>query len=229
MAKSKLKIQARRLRRKGKSIKKIAKILGISVSTISLWCRDIELTPYQVQRLIEYSKDGAYRGRLKSASLKRAQRIKKIQFLTEKGRRDVGALSKREFFLAGIALYWGEGFKTEESGAGLACSDPRMVQFMIVWFKEFLKCNDEDIRLRLTLNEAYRAQERRIMNFWIKETGISSSGFHKTMYITSKNRKHYEKPKAYFGTLRIVICKSRDNLRYINGWVSGLRDGNLPG
>lgn len=48
MAKSKEKNKALKLRQQGESIKKIAKKLKIAKSTISLWCRDIELTPEQI-------------------------------------------------------------------------------------------------------------------------------------------------------------------------------------
>ena len=51
MAKSKEKLQALRLRRKGESIKKIAKLVKVSVSTASLWCHDVELTDSQIENL----------------------------------------------------------------------------------------------------------------------------------------------------------------------------------
>lgn len=39
------------LRRTGKSIKKIAKLLGVSVSIVSVWCREVELTEEQKEKL----------------------------------------------------------------------------------------------------------------------------------------------------------------------------------
>ncbi|MCF7865381.1 MAG: helix-turn-helix domain-containing protein [Candidatus Pacebacteria bacterium] len=47
MAKFEQKMQARSLREKGMSIKSIAKQLGVSVSSVSLWCRDIILSKEQ--------------------------------------------------------------------------------------------------------------------------------------------------------------------------------------
>ena len=44
MAKSAQKLQARTLRRQGKSIGEIAKIVGISKDSASHWCRDVALT-----------------------------------------------------------------------------------------------------------------------------------------------------------------------------------------
>jgi transcriptional regulator with XRE-family HTH domain len=47
MAKFQLKIQAREIRKKGISIVQIAKQLGVTKGSVSLWCRDIVLSPEQ--------------------------------------------------------------------------------------------------------------------------------------------------------------------------------------
>ena len=51
MAKPQEKLEARKLRRKGESIKVIAKKLQVSPSTVSTWCKDIKLSPIQVREL----------------------------------------------------------------------------------------------------------------------------------------------------------------------------------
>ena len=51
MAKSKQMLQARQLRKEGESIKVIAKKLSVSVSSVSVWCRDIELSKEQIESL----------------------------------------------------------------------------------------------------------------------------------------------------------------------------------
>jgi transcriptional regulator with XRE-family HTH domain len=44
--------EARTLRREqGQSIKEIARAVGVSCSSVSLWVRDIELTPAQIEAL----------------------------------------------------------------------------------------------------------------------------------------------------------------------------------
>ena len=43
--------QARRLRKEGKSVREITKILNVSKGSISRWVRDISLTSKQVERL----------------------------------------------------------------------------------------------------------------------------------------------------------------------------------
>ena len=70
MAKSAQRLEARRLRKeKGLGIRAIAQILGVSKNSASLWCREIELTKKQVDKLIENAKDKGEKGRLIGARL----------------------------------------------------------------------------------------------------------------------------------------------------------------
>jgi len=70
MAKSEQKIKARLLRKKGISIKTIAKELSVSTGSISSWCRDIPLTAKQILQL-QKNKTNPYYGR-------RGEYIKKV-------------------------------------------------------------------------------------------------------------------------------------------------------
>ena len=51
MAKFKERIQARKLRKDGKSVKEIAQSLNVSKGTVSLWVRDIILSVKQLERI----------------------------------------------------------------------------------------------------------------------------------------------------------------------------------
>lgn len=51
MAKSLLRLEARKLRKRGISVRRIAQTLGISKSTVSEWVRDIILTLEQLEML----------------------------------------------------------------------------------------------------------------------------------------------------------------------------------
>ena len=67
MAKFALRIQARELRRKGVSVKTIAKQLKISKGSASIWVRDIILSVEQLEALRQSSLSGAERGRLQNS------------------------------------------------------------------------------------------------------------------------------------------------------------------
>ena len=144
MAKSKEKIKARKLRKKGESIKKIANLLHVSVSTASLWCRDVELTDKQIENLRRRQTDPFYGKRLDYYLKKKKEFSSKLLNLKNEGIESIGSLSKREIFLIGVALYWGEGFK-KDSLAGLATLDINIAKFFIFWLNmkklwfEFIK------------------------------------------------------------------------------------------
>lgn len=63
LAKSSEKANARTLRRQGLSYREILQKVNVAKSSISLWCRDIQLTPRQRQLLEEKKRSGLEKGR----------------------------------------------------------------------------------------------------------------------------------------------------------------------
>ena len=75
MAKYKEKIEARKMRIGGISIDKIALKLKVSKSSVSLWCRNILLTPEQIE-IQQLKQQEAEREILKKASAFFAQEMR---------------------------------------------------------------------------------------------------------------------------------------------------------
>lgn len=67
MAKSKEKLEAINLRKKGQSIKYIAKTLSVSIGSVSLWCKDVVLTEEQLKILEIHGHDPNYGRRLQNS------------------------------------------------------------------------------------------------------------------------------------------------------------------
>ena len=162
MAKSNERKKARSFRRQGRSIKEIAKKLGVSPASIHKWCQDIRLTSQQRKKLDQRAFNALQRGRKKVAQNQRQKRLKEITNLKIKGIKEIGNLTKREFFLTGVALYWAEGFK-KDSRLGFANSDLKMVKFFLKWLTEICKVPKAEIRLRVGLNLSHKNR--------IKESG----------------------------------------------------------
>ena len=80
MSKSVQKIEARKLRSEGESIKKIARQLRVSVGSVSAWCRNVELSSAQKKALDDNARNPYYGGR--GIYLRRLK--KKIDSKTEK-------------------------------------------------------------------------------------------------------------------------------------------------
>lgn len=222
MAKSLLRLQARELRRNGWGIKTIANKLEVSSSTASLWCRDIELTAEQLKSLQVnahnpyFGKRGEY---IRKQMLTKENKVKK---LLQAGLRNIGKLTPRELFIAGVALYWAEGFK-KDNLVGFSNSDPSMIRFIMRWFQESLGVKKERLRFRLALNESYESKARIIEQYWQLLLGVNESQFQKTFFQKVKWQKIYDNPEEYHGVLRVRVSKSIDLLRKIYGQVEGLR------
>lgn len=218
MAKSQLRFQARELRASGLGIKIIAKKLGVSTSTVSLWCRDVILSPDAAQLLRTnarnpyYGKRGEYLQKIKQA------KENKIKKLFQLGLDEISILSPRELFIAGIALYWAEGFK-KDNLMGFSNSDPMMIR----WFKEVYDVDSNRLRFRLALNESYQAKANKIEKYWQNMLRVNKQQFQKTFFQKVKWQKAYDNPDEYHGVLRIRVAKSIDLLRKMYGQIEGLR------
>jgi len=222
MSKSVQKIRARELRKQGQSIKEIAKKLKVSPGSVSAWCRDIELTPKQTKILEERARDPYYGRRgIYLASLKRKQNLK-INKLIKKGAKEVGNLTKRELFLVGVALYWGEGFKKDKQ-AGIANQDPEIINMFIKWLQVCFGYRKTNLIARIIINSSHKGRADEIQHYWSKQTGIPMEQFRKPTLQTIIWKKKYENPNDYYGVLRIKVRKSTDFLRSIYGFIAGLK------
>lgn len=222
MAKFVEKIRARKLRKNGQSIKEIAKLLKVSVASVSNWCRDIKLTSEQIKILELHSKDPNYGRRLTYSLQQRMKRIEKTEKLFKEGEREIGILNKRELFLAGVALYWAEGFK-KDNQAGFSNMDPLMIKFFIKWLRECFNYSEDHLIFRVTANISYKDRIDDIHKYWSEVTGAQISKFQKPFFQKFTWKKVYENPDNYKGILRIKVRKSTDFLRKIYGWIEGLR------
>ncbi len=222
MAKFKEKIQARKLRRGGESVKEIARKLNVSPASVSIWCRDIALSKNQIKELERRSKDPNYGRRSRYlAEIKRKKDLK-IKNLLKEGIKEIDKLSERELFLIGTTLYWTEGFK-KDSQAGFANSDPGMIKLFLRWLYECCDYKSEDLSLRVTVNISHKNRIGDIQRYWSDITEISLVKFQKPFYQNVVWKKVYENPNNYYGVLRIKVRKSTDFLRKIHGWIEGLR------
>lgn len=158
--------QARQLRRAGLPLAEIAARLGVSKSSVSLWVRDVAFEP--LPRVT--------RGRRREPNALQRRRQAEIDRLVEEGRARIGRLSEREFLVAGVALYAGEGSKRDGSVI-FANSDPRMVVLFCSWLRHFFQIDESRLRVRLYLHQGLDLDGA--IAFWSEVTGIAASQFSK--------------------------------------------------
>ena len=213
--------QALELRKSGQSIRYIAKTLKISTSTASVWCKEIELTTEQKLKLNAKSTNTEL---LRSYAQKRhLDKVDRNDKAFSKANLEISELSNNELFLTGLALYWAEGFKNISEGrVGFCNSDPRMIKFMMAWFRNVLKIPDLDFTLRAEFNISHAQRQQEIENYWSVITGIPIDQFNKPYLQKSVLLRNYLNAATYYGVLRIRIRKSTHLLPKLRGWIEGL-------
>ena len=217
-----LKLRVQTLRRQGLSYGAILSKVRISKDTISRWCRDIVLTKDQKLRLIGNKIFGQQKGSLIAAENKRKARIAKTRDILRYTKKELGRVTKRDRFLAGIALYAAEGSKGE---GGFSNSDPSIIRFMMQWFRRFFELPLSKFRGAVWLHEGL--DEKGAKQFRSKVTGIPLDQFHKT-YIAEdkKDSRKIRKNIHKFGVFAIRFTDAEKH-RHIMGWISAMFRGRI--
>lgn len=160
-------------RRKGRSYSQIKKKLQVSKSTLSLWLREYPLSEKRIQQLQGRSGKRIESFR-KTMQRKRDDRLKKV-YLEEK--KILLPLTKRELYLTGLFLYWGEGLKASSAMVSVSNSDPQVMKFFVYWLTKILDIPKSILRVRLHLYKDMDI-DRKTM-FWSKKLKIPSVQFNK--------------------------------------------------
>jgi Helix-turn-helix domain len=206
--------QARRLRATGLPMAEIAARLGVSKSSISLWVRDVPFEP----------RPGPARGRRRSPNALQQRKQAEIDRLLAEGRDRVGRLSEREFLVAGIALYAGEGSKGDGSII-FANSDPRMVAFFCSWLRHFFRIDESRLRVRIYLHQGLDLAAATA--FWSEVTGVPESQFLKPYRAAADPSIRHA--KHVHGCVGVRYSCSVTHRSIMGLVVALLRDAAIPG
>lgn len=214
------KMKAIELRKRGKSYSEILSEIKIAKSTLSLWLREVRLSVPQKQRLTEKRLAAAKKG----GDVKRSYRIAITKKIEREAVSEIGKVTERELFLIGTALYWAEGSKQKinhsiSQPVVFSNSDVQMIKVFLSWLRVIHVKND-DIKFSIYLHETARFQSEEIRKYWSKSLKLSINRFEKIYFKKgSSNSFRKNKGKGYVGQLRIVIKKSTNLSRQINGWA----------
>lgn len=218
------KILAQNLRRKGLSYKEILQHVSVSKDTLSRWCKDIQLTEEQKERLLQNKQFGQKKGSLVAAENKRKKRISTTLAIHHQAKKEVGQLSDRDKFLLGVALYAGEGYKMDGK-VGFTNADPKIIAFMVNWFLRFGEISEGKIRGAIWLHEGLNEEQAK--DFWSQLTGIPLQQFHKTYIAKNKmDSKKIRKNLHEYGIFSIRIADSQLH-RKIMGWIYASFDDKI--
>jgi hypothetical protein len=154
--------------------------LGIPKGTLSGWFRNEE-----------WSKDIALKNSRPSAetisarnATRRASRQAQDEFLKKQARSSFAACWPEPVFVAGLALYWGEGDKRTRHQVRITNTDPGIIRS----FQGFLKKYGGNLGTRIWISLIiYEDLDRRACeSFWQEESGIAPERFHRTVVIKGR-------------------------------------------
>lgn len=186
------------LRKKEMSYSQIKKILGVSKSTLSDWLRDYPLSKKRISELRGRNEKRIERFR---ETWRKKRQVRLDQFY-DQAKKEYLPLTKREMFIAGLFLYWGEGSKSTYDKVCLSNSDPQVIKFTLYWLTKALEVARADIRVYLQLYKDM--DQKKITNFWSKELNISKSQFGKP-YIKESTRIHIDHKGFGYGTCNLIV------------------------
>jgi DNA-binding transcriptional MerR regulator len=215
MARHKDRELALKLRRNGLSYSDIKTRLNVSKSTLSLWLRDLPLTRERINELRSNSPRRIERYR-ETMRLKKETRLSAV---FKKAQKDIGSLSKREIFIAGLFLYWGEGGKTKPYTISLTNTDPNMIRFYMLWLKEL---GVPLSKIKVCLHLYSDMDIHKATQFWSDILHIPKTQF-RTPHI-----KKVDSSKVFYrgygqGTCNIIL-DNRDMSEYVLQALSYIRE-----
>jgi transcriptional regulator with XRE-family HTH domain len=197
--------QARELRAQAWTLADIATELGVSKSSVSLWVRDVEFVPNPRRRTRP--------PRVSSLHLRKLEEIERLDAAAVV---EIGQMTDREFLMAGIALYAGEGSKTD-GAIKFANTNPALVDFFLVWLRRFFVVDESRLRVNLYLHEGLDLDAA--VEYWSRLTRIPASQFAKPYRaVADPTRRH---SKHVMGCATIAYCCTTDHRR-VMGFVRAL-------
>lgn len=205
------------MRKQNMSYSQIKSKLNVSKSTLSLWLRDMPLSEKRIRELRDYSEQRIE----KTRATKRKKKLTRMHGVYKRIVHDFGTISKRELYIAGFFLYWGEGLKADPYTVMFTNTDPAMVKCFIVWIQLL---GIEKSRLKVYLHLYNDMNVASAISFWSKELGIAKTSFRKPYIkkVGATKRKHY-KGRFGFGTCN-VYSSNRDVREKIAAGIARFRE-----
>lgn len=202
------------LRRKGKTYSEIERMLGIPKSTLSDWLTNFPLTEEQLKAVEMSSIRNKGAGIEKCRITKQKKREIRLNGIYQEEAKNLLPLSKRELYLIGLFLYWGEGLKDIKGSLSLSNTDPKVIKFYLYWLIKSFNISKEKVKVLIHLYEDMDIE--RSLSFWSREIHIPVSQFSRP-YIKKSRRTDIDQKGFGHGTCNLVLSDVRLKEKVIVG------------
>jgi len=195
-AKNKERKEAVRLRKKGLSINEIANQIGVSLSSVSVWVRDVQLTDEQKLELESRNPQS-----LRATSALKTKYIKLRESYQEEGRQL--AKKKEPLHIMGCMLYWAEGSK-RGNAIEFGNSDINMTKLFLEFLLTYFDVPKEKIGLALNCYTDNGLTVEEIQSYWVRELGLPKECLKKAVVnLIPKSSKQQKKSKLKYGVMKL--------------------------
>src|SRR3989344_1555171 len=191
------------LREQGKSWTEIRSMINVSKDTMSRWLKDACLTEEQRQKIVLKGKAKRIENYILSAKARR-KRIDETYYQNKV--REFGKISKRDFLVAGLFLYLGEGAKSTRSRIQITNSDPSIIRFSVYWLAKTLEIPHRKIKVQLHLYKDMDIEGE--IDFWQKITMLDRVQIIKP-YVKKVSSLRIDHPSFGHGTCSIYYHNAK--------------------
>lgn len=211
------------LRAAGLSYKQIREATGASMASLSLWLRGVALTEDQRRRLLERrASNGRAVGRAN-----RERRLAKEAEIRRTAAEQVGPVSRRELFIAGVIAYAAEGSKRKpwqtSCQVQFTNSDSRMIRLFLSWI-EVIGVERASITFRLAIHED--ANVSGALAYWERVVGVPATSFlPTTLKRGNPKTRRRNVGEGYRGCLVVRVRRSGDLNKRFEAWFQSVMDG----
>ena len=209
------------LRRQGVSYEDIRTRLGIAKSTLWRWLKAEGLVETQPQKLTELKRLAQRKG----AAIVKARRLARTQAILEHASGEIGALSRRDLWLLGLAFYWAEGAKQKprniSAGVIFVNTDPAAIRLFVKWLNEVCGVSDDRLGFEIYLHETADALRARV--YWATQLCLPLERLSRIRW--KRHRPATRRTNVgdtYHGLVRVRVARSSELNRTIAGWVVGV-------
>lgn len=201
------------LRLAGQTYSSIRTQLNVNKSTLSDWLKNIQLSREQLEKI---SSDTIARRVETYINTTRIRRKKISETFYQGQKKKLLPLSKRDFLIAGLFLYLGEGAKSDRSRIQITNSDPAIIRFSIFWINKILGIPKDRLKVQLHLYKDMNIENE--IKFWLNETDLNREQVIKP-YIKKTSSLKINHPSFGHGTCS-VYCH---NAKLKDEFMAGIR------
>jgi transcriptional regulator with XRE-family HTH domain len=177
--------QVLEFRKRGFTYSEIAKIVGVSVSTVSAWVSKKRFSKsIAKENAQKAARDNSKRMSLLNKSRK-AERTVLYAEAIRSAQTEYKHYKNNPLFIAGLMLYLADGDQTDPSRIRISSTNAELHRIFISFVKSFLGVQPCDINFWLALYPDMK--EGPMMKWWSSRIKLSISQFGKTQYLAQKN------------------------------------------